>query len=105
MSFFLTITHSINVSATRTELTKAERLCSARSECRAIDDQPREAAAHLQAWWYHLWTYYPVCDFTMLVSVSLTGRFMEVPRPTWDSVKDEPEVKEVLGKPAKTLDA
>jgi len=41
----------------------------------------------------------------MLVPVSLTGRFMEVPRPTWDSVKDEPEVKEVLGKPAKTIDA
>jgi hypothetical protein len=37
------------------------------------------------------------------VTHDLTSRFMEVPRPTWDSVKDEPEVKEVLGKPAKTL--
>jgi hypothetical protein len=37
--------------------------------------------------------------------VSLTNRFMEVPRPTWDSVKDEPEVKAVLSKPAKSLDA
>jgi len=33
------------------------------------------------------------------------SRFMEVPRPTWDSVKDEPEVKDVLSKPAKSLDA
>jgi len=42
---------------------------------------------------------------TIYIRVSLTNRFMEVPRPTWDSVKDEPEVKEVLSKPAKSLDA
>jgi hypothetical protein len=42
---------------------------------------------------------------TISIEVSLTNRFMEVPRPTWDSVKDEPEVKDVLSKPAKSLDA
>jgi hypothetical protein len=42
---------------------------------------------------------------TNIIGASLTGRLMEVPRPTWDNVKDEPEVKEVLSKPAKSLDA
>lgn len=49
--------------------------------------------------------YVPSLTFEVLRDEKLTwDRFMEVPRPRWDEVKDTPDVKASLEKPAKTVE-